>query len=168
MISRKNKFDYDELISCAKGELFGTGNPQLPMPPMLMIDRVTEISDDGGEHNKGHVVAEFEINPNLWFFECHFEGDPVMPGCLGLDALWQLTGFNLGWREMKGRGRALGVGEVKFTGMVTPDIKLVRYEVNFTRVIDRKLKLGMANGTMYADNEKIYSAENMKVGLFQS
>ena len=168
MISRKNKFDYDELISCAKGELFGTGNPQLPMPPMLMIDRVTEISDDGGEHNKGHVVAELEINPKLWFFECHFEGDPVMPGCLGLDALWQLTGFNLGWREMKGRGRALGVGEVKFTGMVTPDIKLVRYEVNFTRVIDRKLKLGMANGTMYADNEKIYSAENMKVGLFQS
>ena len=168
MISRKNKFDYDELISCAKGELFGTGNPQLPMPPMLMIDRVTEISDDGGEHNKGHVVAEIEINPKLWFFGCHFEGDPVMPGCLGLDALWQLTGFNLGWREMKGRGRALGVGEVKFTGMVTPDIKLVRYEVNFTRVIDRKLKLGMANGTMYADNEKIYSAENMKVGLFQS
>ena len=168
MISRKNKFDYDDLISCAKGKLFGTGNPQLPMPPMLMIDRVTEISDDGGEHNKGHVIAELDINPKLWFFECHFEGDPVMPGCLGLDALWQLTGFNLGWREMKGRGRALGVGEVKFTGMVTPDIKLVRYEVNFTRVIDRKLKLGMANGTMYADNEKIYSAENMKVGLFQS
>ena len=168
MISRKNKFDYDDLISCAKGELFGTGNPQLPMPPMLMIDRVTEISDDGGEHNKGHVIAELEINPKLWFFECHFEGDPVMPGCLGLVALWQLTGFNLGWREMKGRGRALGVGEVKFTGMVTPDIKLVRYEVNFTRVIDRKLKLALANGTMYADNEKIYSAENMKVGLFQS
>ena len=168
MISRKNKFDYDDLISCAKGELFGTGNPQLPMPPMLMIDRVTEISDDGGEHNKGHVIAELEINPKLWFFECHFEGDPVMPGCLGLDALWQLTGFNLGWREMKGRGRALGVGEVKFTGMVTPDIKLVRYEINFTRVIDRKLKLALANGTMYADNEKIYSAENMKVGLFQS
>ena len=114
------------------------------------------------------MIAEFDINPKLWFFDCHFEGDPVMPGCLGLDALWQLTGFNLGWREMKGRGRALGVGEVKFTGMVTPDIKLVRYEVNFTRVIDRKLKLGMANGTMYADNEKIYSAENMKVGLFQS
>ena len=168
MISRKNKFDYDELISCAKGELFGIGNAQLPMPPMLMIDRVTEISDDGGEHKKGRVIAEFDINPKLWFFECHFDGDPVMPGCLGLDALWQLTGFNLGWREMKGRGRALGVGEVKFTGMVTPDIKLVRYEVNFTRVIDRKLKLGMANGTMYADNEKIYSAENMKVGLFQS
>ena len=168
MTSRKKKFNYDELISCAKGELFGVGNAQLPMPPMLMIDRVTEISDDGGEHDKGHVVAEFDINPELWFFECHFEGDPVMPGCLGLDALWQLTGFNLGWREMKGRGRALGVGEVKFTGMVTPDIKLVRYEVNFTRVIDRKLKLGMANGTMYADDEKIYSAENMNVGLFQS
>ena len=168
MISRKNKFDYDELISCARGELFGEGNPQLPMPPMLMIDRVTEISDNGGEYKKGHVIAEFDINPKLWFFECHFEGDPVMPGCLGLDALWQLTGFNLGWREMKGRGRALGVGEVKFTGMVTPGIKLVRYEVNFTRVIDRKLKLGMANGAMYADDEKIYSAENMKVGLFQS
>ena len=168
MTSRKKKFNYDELISCAKGELFGVGNAQLPMPPILMIDRVTEISDDRGDHKKEDLIAECDINPKLWFFECHFQGDPVMPGCLGLDALWQLTGFNLGWREMKGRGRALGVGEVKFTGMVTPNIKLVRYEVNFTRVIDRKLKLGMANGTMYADNEKIYSAENMKVGLFQS
>ena len=168
MTSRKSKFDYDGLISCAKGELFGLGNPQLPMPPMLMMDRVTEISDEGGENGKGHVVAEFDIKPDLWFFECHFEGDPVMPGCLGLDALWQLTGFNLGWRGMTGRGRALGVGEVKFTGMVTPEIKLVKYIVNFTRVIDRKLKLGMADGIMYADGEKIYSATNMKVGLFQS
>ena len=168
MKSRKSKFDYDGLISCAKGELFGLGNPQLPMPPMLMMDRVTEISDEGGENGKGHVVAEFDIKPDLWFFECHFEGDPVMPGCLGLDALWQLTGFNLGWRGMTGRGRALGVGEVKFTGMVTPEIKLVKYIVNFTRVIDRKLKLGMADGIMYADGEKIYSATNMKVGLFQS
>ena len=168
MTSRQSKFDYDGLISCAKGELFGLGNPQLPMPPMLMMDRVTEISDEGGENGKGHVVAEFDIKPDLWFFECHFEGDPVMPGCLGLDALWQLTGFNLGWRGMTGRGRALGVGEVKFTGMVTPEIKLVKYIVNFTRVIDRKLKLGMADGIMYADGEKIYSARNMKVGLFQS
>ena len=168
MTSRQSKFDYDGLISCAKGELFGLGNPQLPMPPMLMMDRVTEISDEGGENGKGHVVAEFDIKPDLWFFECHFEGDPVMPGCLGLDALWQLTGFNLGWRGMTGRGRALGVGEVKFTGMVTPEIKLVKYIVNFTRVIDRKLKLGMADGIMYADEEKIYSATNMKVGLFQS
>tara|TARA_B100000524_G_scaffold335778_1_gene225219 strand:- start:284 stop:790 length:507 start_codon:yes stop_codon:yes gene_type:complete len=168
MTSRQSKFDYDGLISCAKGELFGLGNPQLPMPPMLMMDRVTEISDEGGENGKGHIVAEFDIKPDLWFFECHFEGDPVMPGCLGLDALWQLTGFNLGWRGMTGRGRALGVGEVKFTGMVTPEIKLVKYIVNFTRVIDRKLKLGMADGIMYADGEKIYSATNMKVGLFQS
>lgn len=168
MTSRQSKFDYEGLISCAKGELFGLGNPQLPMPPMLMMDRVTEISDEGGENGKGHVVAEFDIKPDLWFFECHFEGDPVMPGCLGLDALWQLTGFNLGWRGMTGRGRALGVGEVKFTGMVTPEIKLVKYIVNFTRVIDRKLKLGMADGIMYADGEKIYSATNMKVGLFQS
>ena len=168
MTSRQSKFDYDGLISCAKGELFGLGNPQLPMPPMLMMDRVTEISDEGGENGKGHVVAELDIKPDLWFFECHFEGDPVMPGCLGLDALWQLTGFNLGWRGMTGRGRALGVGEVKFTGMVTPEIKLVKYIVNFTRVIDRKLKLGMADGIMYADGEKIYSATNMKVGLFQS
>ena len=168
MTSRRSKFDYDGLISCAKGELFGLGNPQLPMPPMLMMDRVTEISDEGGENGKGHVIAEFDIKPDLWFFECHFEGDPVMPGCLGLDALWQLTGFNLGWRGMTGRGRALGVGEVKFTGMVTPEIKLVKYIVNFTRVIDRKLKLGMADGIMYADGEKIYSATNMKVGLFQS
>ena len=168
MTSRQSKFDYDGLICCAKGELFGLGNPQLPMPPMLMMDRVTEISDEGGENGKGHVVAEFDIKPDLWFFECHFEGDPVMPGCLGLDALWQLTGFNLGWRGMTGRGRALGVGEVKFTGMVTPEIKLVKYIVNFTRVIDRKLKLGMADGIMYADGEKIYSATNMKVGLFQS
>ena len=168
MTSRQSKFDYEGLISCAKGELFGLGNPQLPMPPMLMMDRVTEISDEGGENGKGHVVAEFNIKPDLWFFECHFEGDPVIPGCLGLDALWQLTGFNLGWRGMTGRGRALGVGEVKFTGMVTPEIKLVKYIVNFTRVIDRKLKLGMADGSMYADGEKIYSATNMKVGLFQS
>lgn len=162
-----SSFDFDGLMQCARGELFGPGNPQLPAPPMLMMDRVTEISADGGEHGKGHVVAEFDIKPDLWFFECHFIGDPVMPGCLGLDALWQITGFNLGWRGMQGKGRALGVGEVKFTGMVTPATKLVTYEVDFTRVIDRRLKLGMANGKMLADGEVIYTTTDMKVGLFQ-
>lgn len=161
-----NSVDYEGLISCAKGELFGLGNPQLPMPPMLMMDRITEISENGGSNSKGHVIAEYDINPELWFFECHFVGDPVMPGCLGLDALWQLTGFNLGWRGMKGRGRALGVGEVKFTGMVTPKTKLVTYNVDFTRIIDRRLKLGLADGKMFADGNEIYTAKDMKVGLF--
>ena len=165
---KQNSFTYDQLIDCAKGVLFGKGNAQLPMPPMLMFDRITSINETGGLFSKGEVIAELDIKDDLWFFECHFKDDPVMPGCLGLDALWQLTGFNLGWRGMTGRGRALGVGEVKFTGMVTPEIKLVKYIVNFTRVIDRKLKLGMADGIMYADGEKIYSATNMKVGLFQS
>ena len=168
MVKNNKVIGYDDLIKCAKGELFGIGNPQLPMPPMLMIDRVVEISDNEGIKKKGSVIAELDIKPDLWFFNCHFFGDPVMPGCLGLDALWQLTGFNLGWRGMKGRGRALGVGEVKFTGMVTPETKLITYEVNFTRVIDRKLKLGMADGSMYADGEEIYVAKDMKVGLFTS
>ncbi len=134
---------------------------------MLMMDRVTEISDNLGESGKGHVVAELDITPDLWFFKCHFPGDPVMPGCLGMDALWQLTGFNLGWRGMEGRGRALGVGEVKFTGMVTPSTSIVTYVVNFTRVIDRKLKLAMANGEMLADGQTIYTTTDMKVGLFK-
>lgn len=159
-------FDKEGLLKCARGELFGPGNAQLPEPPMLMMDRVTEISADGGLHGKGHVVAEFDITPDLWFFACHFPGDPVMPGCLGLDALWQLTGFNLGWRGMPGRGRALGVGEVKFVDMVTPKTKLITYHVDFTRVIDRKLKLGMANGRMFADGKEIYTTTDMKVGLF--
>ena len=161
-----NSIDYEGLISCAKGKMFGDGNPQLPMPPMLMMNRITEISSDGGSLNKGHVMAEYDIKPDLWFFKCHFINDPVMPGCLGLDALWQLTGFNLGWRGMKGRGRALGVGEVKFTGMVTPETKLVRYEINFTRIIDRRLKLALADGLMFADGQEIYSAKDLKVGLF--
>jgi 3-hydroxyacyl-[acyl-carrier protein] dehydratase/trans-2-decenoyl-[acyl-carrier protein] isomerase len=138
MISKQKKFDYDSLISCAKGELFGLGNPQLPMPPMLMMDRVTEISDEGGENEKGHVVAEFDVKPNLWFFDCHFEGDPVMPGCLGLDALWQLTGFNLGWRGMTGRGRALGVGEIKFVEEIKPDKQLIQYKVSFKKIFKQK------------------------------
>ncbi len=167
MTDRPMSIDYEGLLACGRGEMFGPGNPQLPAPPMLMFDRVTEISADGGSDGKGHVVAEFDIRPDLWFFACHFIGDPVMPGCLGLDALWQLTGFNLGWRGMQGRGRALGVGEVKFTGMVTPKVKLVEYRVNFTRVIDRKLKLGLANGEMLADGEVIYTATDLKVGLFQ-
>ncbi len=166
MTDHPTRFDRNALLACARGELFGAGNAQLPEPPMLMVDRVTEISADGGEHGRGHVVAEFDVDPGLWFFACHFPGDPVMPGCLGLDALWQLTGFNLGWRGMPGRGRALGVGEVKFADMVTPATRLVTYIVDFTRVIDRKLKLGIANGRMLADGRQIYTATDMKVGLF--
>ena len=166
MSEKINSIDYEELISCAKGDMFGDGNPQLPMPPMLMMDRISEISSEGGFSGKGHVIAEYDIKPDLWFFKCHFINDPVMPGCLGLDALWQLTGFNLGWRGMQGRGRALGVGEVKFTGMVTPKTKLVRYEINFTRIINRRLKLALADGLMFADGQEIYSAKDLKVGLF--
>lgn len=167
MADRPTRIDRDGLLACARGEMFGPGNPQLPLPPMLMIDRITDISADGGAHGRGHVVAEFDIRPDLWFFECHFAGDPVMPGCLGLDALWQLTGFNLGWRGMQGRGRALGVGEVKFSGMVTPDRKRLVYEVDFTRVIDRKLKMGVADGRVTCDGEPIYAVTDMKVGLFR-
>ncbi len=167
MSSRPTSIDYEGLLTCARGEMFGPGNAQLPMPPMLMMDRITEISDDGGENGQGHVVAEQDIHPDIWFFPCHFVGNPVMPGCLGLDAMWQLTGFNLGWRGMLGRGMALGVGEVKFTGMVTPKTKLVRYEIDFTRVIDRRLKLGRANGKMFADGVHVYTALDMKVGLSQ-
>ena len=166
--TKQSRLNYSELLHCASGEMFGKGNPQLPTPPMLMFDEIVEISEDKGLNGKGHVVAELKIQPNLWFFECHFIGDPVMPGCLGLDALWQLTGFNMGWRGMKGRGRALGVGEVKFKGMVTPETKVVRYEVDFTRIIDRKLKLGMSDGKVFADGEEIYQATDMKVGLFEN
>ncbi|MEO0830722.1 MAG: bifunctional 3-hydroxydecanoyl-ACP dehydratase/trans-2-decenoyl-ACP isomerase [Pseudomonadota bacterium] len=166
MASLPNQFDKEGLLKCARGELFGPGNPQLPEPPMLMMDRVTDISSDRGADGKGHVEAEFDVHPDLWFFSCHFPGDPVMPGCLGLDALWQLTGFNLGWRGMQGRGRALGVGEVKFTGMVTPATKLLTYIVDFSRVIDRKLKMGIANGRVLADGVEIFAAKGMKVGLF--
>jgi len=166
MTTRANSFDYEALLTCGRGELFGEGNAQLPAPPMLMFDRITSISDEGGEHGKGHVHAELDVRSDLWFFECHFIGDPVMPGCLGLDALWQLTGFFLGWSGMPGRGRALGVGEVKFSAMVTPDAKLVRYEVDIKRVIDRKLKMGVADGNMYVDGELAYAVKDMRVGLF--
>jgi 3-hydroxyacyl-[acyl-carrier protein] dehydratase/trans-2-decenoyl-[acyl-carrier protein] isomerase len=167
MAERETSYDFDGLMRCARGELFGPGNAQLPAPPMLMMHRIVSIEAEGGAEGKGRIVAEYDIDPDLWFFQCHFLGDPVMPGCLGLDALWQLTGFFLGWKGMPGKGRALGVGEVKFSGMVTPSVKLVRYTVEFTRIIDRKLKLGIADGTMEADGQTIYVTKDMRVGLFQ-
>ena len=163
----KTQFDYEDLLACGRGELFGPGNAQLPLPPMLMFDRITEISKDGGAAGLGKVVAELDIRSDLWFFPCHFQGDPVMPGCLGLDALWQLTGFFLGWLGESGKGRALGVGEVKLSGMVTPIVKKVTYEVEITRLILRRLKLAVANGVMKADGETVYNVTDMKVGLFQ-
>lgn len=166
MSERKSQFLYDDLIACGRGKLFGPGNAQLPLPPMLMFDRITSVEEKGGVHGLGKIVAEFDIKPDLWFFPCHFEGDPVMPGCLGLDALWQLAGFFLGWLGEPGRGRALGVGEVKFSGMVTPKVKKVTYEVEVNRLILRKLKLAVADGVMKADGETIYNVTDMKVGLF--
>jgi 3-hydroxyacyl-[acyl-carrier protein] dehydratase/trans-2-decenoyl-[acyl-carrier protein] isomerase len=168
MTSRKNSYTYDELIACGHSELFGSGNAQLPLPNMLMFDRITEISEDGGDNGKGHIVAELDVKPDLWFFACHFEGDPVMPGCLGLDAMWQLVGFYLGWLGGPGHGRALGAGEVKFSGQVTPDVKIVTYRVNLKRVIQRKLFMGIADATLEADGKEIYTANNLKVGLFTS
>lgn len=162
----QSSYDYDDLILSGEQSLFGPGNAKLPLPPMLMLDRITHMDDNGGEYGKGQVIAELDVNPDLWFFECHFKNDPVMPGCLGLDAMWQLVGFWLGWSGSPGRGRALGVGEVKFTGQVTPDIKKVRYEIELKRVIRRKLVLGIADGRMYADDELIYKAKDLKVGLF--
>lgn len=163
----KSRYDYEDLLACGRGELFGPGNAQLPLPPMLMFDRITEISRDGGAAGLGKVVAEFDIKPDLWFFGCHFQGDPVMPGCLGLDALWQMTGFFLGWLGEPGRGRALGVGEVKLSGMVTPIVKKVTYEVEVTRLVLRRLKMAVSNGIMRADGETVYQVTDMKVGLFQ-
>ena len=162
----RNAFDYDDLIACGHGELFGPGNARLPLPPMLMFDRITNITSDGGKNGKGAVTAELDVNPDLWFFQCHFESDPVMPGCLGVDALWQLVGFHLGWLGHPGRGRALGVGEVKFADMVLPTVKKVTYKVDFRRVIARRLILGLADGQVLADGEPIYEAQNLRVGLF--
>ena len=165
---KKNSFSYEQLIDCANGDLFGKGNAQLPSPPMLMFDRITNINETGGIFQKGEIVAELDIKPELWFFDCHFKGDPVMPGCLGLDAMWQLVGFYLGWLEQPGKGRALGVGEVKFTGQVLDTVKKVTYHISIKRLILRKLILGVADGVLKADGEPIYEAKDMKVGLFQS
>ena len=165
---KKNSYTYNELINCGNGELFGPGNAKLPLPPMLMFDRITEISDDSGTFKKGSLKAELDIKDDLWFFDCHFKGDPVMPGCLGLDAMWQLVGFYLGWLEQPGKGRALGVGEVKFTGQVLDTVKKVTYQISIKRLILRKLILGVADGVLKADGEPIYEAKDMKVGLFQS
>ena len=167
-MQKKNSFEYDELIQCAQGEMFGPGNAQLPMPPMLMFDRITSITETGGSANKGKIIAELDINPDLWFFGCHFPGDPVMPGCLGLDAMWQLVGFFLGWMGGPGRGRALGSGEVKFTGQVTPKNKIVTYHIEMKRVILRKLVMGIADGHMEVDGKRIYTAKDLRVGLFTS
>ncbi len=168
MNARKSSYDYEELLACGRGELFGPGNAQLPVPPMLMFDRITEISEEGGAHGKGLVRAELDVRPDLWFFDCHFINDPVMPGCLGLDALWQMVGFYLGWLGAPGRGRALGAGEIKFTGQVLPGVKKVVYGVDFKRVMRSKLTLGVADGWLEADGEVIYRTQDLKVGLFTS
>lgn len=166
MTERKHSYTYQDLLDCAHGKLFGPGNARLPLPPMLMFDRITRISDKGGSHDQGEVVAELDIKPDLWFFRCHFESDPVMPGCLGLDALWQLVGFFLGWLGAPGRGRALGVDEVKLSGQVVPSARLVTYHLNLKRVIQRKLVMGIADGLMSVDGEPAYEARGLKVGLF--
>ena len=171
MPERPTSYEYEDLLTCGRGELFGPGNAQLPLPPMLMFERISAISETGGAHGKGQVVAELKVagNPALdWIFACHFKGDSVMPGCLPLDALWQLTGFFLGWLGAPGRGRALGVGEVKFTGMVVPTTGHVEYIVDMKRVILRKLKLAIADGVMKADGQVIYTASDLRVGLFES
>lgn len=167
MSDRPSSLTYNQLIECAEGKMFGPGNAQLPAPPMLMFDRITSIAETGGANDKGHVTAELDVNPDLWFFKCHFIGDPVMPGCLGLDALWQLTGFYLGWLGEKGRGRALGVGEVKFTGQVQPHVKTVEYGVDMKRVMRSRLKLAIADGWVKADGETIFTVQGMRVGLFE-
>lgn len=164
----RNEFDYESLLSCGRGELFGEGNAQLPAPPMLMMDRITHISAEGGAHGHGEMRAELDIHPDLWFFGCHFEGDPVMPGCLGLDAMWQQIGFYLAWSGGLGHGRALGGGEVKFTGQVTPENKLVEYKIDIKRLVMRKLVVGIADAEMLVDGRPIYSGKDLRVGLFQS
>ncbi|GAB5499299.1 MAG: 3-hydroxyacyl-[acyl-carrier-protein] dehydratase FabA [Pseudohongiellaceae bacterium] len=162
----QSSYEMDQLVECGYGRLFGPGNAKLPVNEMLMLDRITHISADGGEYGRGQIIAELDIHPDLWFFACHFPGDPVMPGCLGLDALWQLVGFYLGWRGYPGKGRALGAGEVKFTGEILPTNKKVVYELSISRTIDRRLVMGIADGTVAVDGEVIYTTKALKVGLF--
>jgi len=165
---QQSSYTKEELVACGRGELFGPGNAQLPVDNMLIVDRVRHISSEGGEFGKGEIIAELDIHPDLWFFACHFPGDPVMPGCLGLDAMWQLVGFFLGWRGNPGRGRALGCGEVKFTGQILPSAKKVEYRISMKRVIERKLIMGIANGPVAVDGNIIYTANDLRVGLFSS
>jgi 3-hydroxyacyl-[acyl-carrier protein] dehydratase/trans-2-decenoyl-[acyl-carrier protein] isomerase len=168
MNERRSRYEYEDLLACGRGELFGAGNAQLPLPPMLMFDRISEIAEQGGEHGKGLIRAELSVRPDLWFFFCHFKNDPVMPGCLGVDALWQLLGFFLGWLGSPGRGRALGLGELKLSGQVLPTVKQVVYGIDIKRVMRSKLVLGIGDGWLTADGETIYRALDLKVGLFQA
>ncbi len=165
---KQNSYTREELLACGRGELFGSGNAQLPLPPMLMCDRIITVTETGGAFGKGEIVAELDIKPELWFFDCHFQGDPVMPGCLGVDAMWQLVGFYLGWMGGPGRGRALGAGEIKFTGQVTPANKLVSYRIDIKRLVMRKLVMGIADAVMEVDGREIYFATDLRVGLFTS
>jgi 3-hydroxyacyl-[acyl-carrier protein] dehydratase / trans-2-decenoyl-[acyl-carrier protein] isomerase len=167
-MSKQETLDLEELLKCGYGEMFGPGNAQLPVPNMLMMDRIVRISDGGGAYEKGEVIAELDIRPDLWFFSCHFPGDPVMPGCLGLDAMWQLVGFFLAWLGHPGRGRALGVGEVKFSGQVLPTARKVTYRIDIKRLITRRLVMGIADGSMAVDDREIYTAKDLRVGLFTS
>ena len=165
---KKTSFKYEDLIDCANGKLFGPGNAKLPLPPMLMFDRITNIQGDKGLFNKGIIEAELDIKNKMWFFDCHFKDDPVMPGCLGLDAMWQLVGFFLGWKGEPGKGRALGVNSVKFTGEVLINAKIAQYKVNMKRILKKEgAVVGLADGTLYSDGKPIYEAENLKVGLFK-
>jgi len=167
MHERQNSYQYEDLLACGRGEMFGPGNAQLPLPPMLMFDRITEINETGGEYGKGLIRAELDVKPDLWFFGCHFKRDPVMPGCLGLDALWQMIGFFLGWLGGEGRGRALGLGDLKFTGQVLPHVSRVVYTIDMKRIMRSKLVLGIGDGLLAADGEIIYRAKDLKVGLFR-
>lgn len=167
-MTKPSSFNREELLQCGNGEMFGEGNARLPIGNMLMMDRVTMITGEGGKYGKGYIEAELDIHPDLWFFDCHFPTDPVMPGCLGLDAMWQIVGFYLGWRGNKGRGRALGSGEVKFTGQILPTAKKVTYRIDLSRVIERKLVMGIADGSVSVDGREIYTAKDLRVGLFVS